>query len=99
MMVCMLGNQIFFGMYDDCLFYNHISNRALFCWMNYFEWNILCIKTFVFFMSFTESQVDYLRSHYHIYMMKDGRVSMCGVTSANVEYVANAFHDAVCNVK
>ena len=48
---------------------------------------------------FAETQVDYLRDHYHVYMMKDGRVSMCGMTSSKVEYVANAIYDAVCNVK
>lgn len=64
------------------------------------NWNHIVDQIGMFsYTGLSETQVDYLRDHYHVYMMKDGRVSMCGVTSSNVEYVASAFHDAVCNVK
>jgi len=43
----------------------------------------------------TPRQVDYLRVQYHIYMLQSGRVNMCGMTKANLEYVANAITDAV----
>jgi len=43
-------------------------------------------------------QVEYLRSEYHLYAMPDGRFNMCALTSKNLDYVAGAIHDAVCNV-
>lgn len=38
-------------------------------------------------------QVDIMRETYHVYLTKDGRISMAGVTSKNVEYISNALHD------
>jgi aspartate aminotransferase len=40
----------------------------------------------------TADQVERLRAEYHIYITKDGRISMAGITSANVGYVAKAIH-------
>ena len=36
---------------------------------------------------------------HHIYMLSNGRISMAGLNSKNVLYVANAMHDVVVNVK
>jgi len=36
--------------------------------------------------------VKQLKEEYHIYITADGRISMAGITSANVEYVAGAMH-------
>eukprot|EP00802_Teleaulax_amphioxeia_P011965 Tamp_12003.p1 GENE.Tamp_12003~~Tamp_12003.p1 ORF type:complete len:409 (-),score=117.63 Tamp_12003:322-1548(-) len=44
------------------------------------------------FSGMTPEQVDKLRTEYHIYMTKNGRISMAGVTSKNVEYLANSMH-------
>lgn len=41
----------------------------------------------------SEEQVVALRDKHHIYCTLDGRISMAGVTSGNVEYIANAIHD------
>ncbi|VAI41404.1 unnamed protein product [Triticum turgidum subsp. durum] len=41
----------------------------------------------------TPEQVDRLTSEYHIYMTRNGRISMAGVTTGNVAYLANAIHD------
>lgn len=38
-------------------------------------------------------QVTSLRDKHHIYCTLDGRISMAGVTTGNVEYIANAIHD------
>lgn len=35
---------------------------------------------------------------YHIYIMKSGRANMCGLTLKNLDYVANAIHEAVTQV-
>jgi len=40
-------------------------------------------------------QVELLVKEYHIYLMRDGRINMCGITSKNVDYVAAAFYDAI----
>lgn len=47
----------------------------------------------------TPSQVDFMEKKYHIYLLKSGRVSMAGVTSTNVHYIAEAMTDAVKNVQ
>lgn len=38
-------------------------------------------------------QVEEITKKYHIYFTKDGRISMAGLTSKNVEYVAKAIHE------
>lgn len=40
-------------------------------------------------------QVEFLATKYHIYLLNSGRVNICGITSHNVEYVAQAIYDAV----
>ncbi len=41
----------------------------------------------------TKDQVMKMREKYHVYCTADGRISMAGVTSGNVEYIANSIHD------
>jgi aspartate aminotransferase, mitochondrial len=41
----------------------------------------------------TEEQVGQLREKHHIYLTKDGRISMAGINSDNVEYIAKAIVD------
>ncbi|GMH12630.1 hypothetical protein Nepgr_014471 [Nepenthes gracilis] len=41
----------------------------------------------------TAEQVDRLTNEFHIYMTRNGRISMAGVTTKNVEYLANAIHE------
>ena len=38
------------------------------------------------------AQVDSMINDYHIYLTKDGRISMAGLNAANVDYVAGAMH-------
>jgi aspartate aminotransferase len=40
----------------------------------------------------SKDEVSRLKEEYHIYITADGRISMAGITSANVEYVSNAIH-------
>jgi aspartate aminotransferase len=40
-----------------------------------------------------KEQVTNLRDTHHIYCTMDGRISMAGVNSANVDYIANAIHE------
>jgi len=63
-------------------------------------WNHITDQIGMFsFTGLTASQVDVIISKHHIYMLKDGRISMAGVTTKNVEYVAHAMDDVVRNVK
>lgn len=41
----------------------------------------------------TPEQVDRLTNEFHIYMTRNGRISMSGVTTGNVAYLANAIHE------
>lgn len=43
----------------------------------------------------TEKEVIALRNKHHIYCTLDGRISMAGVTSGNVNYIANAIKDVI----
>eukprot|EP00004_Rigifila_ramosa_P024141 TRINITY_DN691_c0_g1_i1.p1 TRINITY_DN691_c0_g1~~TRINITY_DN691_c0_g1_i1.p1 ORF type:complete len:449 (-),score=123.78 TRINITY_DN691_c0_g1_i1:41-1315(-) len=45
------------------------------------------------------TQCDLLISKHHIYLTRNGRVSMAGVTPGNVAYVAQAIHDVVTTAK
>ena len=38
-------------------------------------------------------EVERLTKEFSIYLTKDGRISMAGVTSKNVEYLAHAIHE------
>jgi len=44
-------------------------------------------------------QVEHMIKKHHIYMLRSGRISMCGVTPSNVDYVAQAIHETINNVK
>lgn len=44
------------------------------------------------FTGMTPEQVDRITKEYSIYLTKDGRISMAGVTSSNVDYLAHAMH-------
>ena len=49
------------------------------------------------FTGLTEAQCEQMMKKHHIYLLKSGRVSMAGVTSHNVEYIAKAIDDVVRN--
>ncbi|XP_019162806.1 PREDICTED: aspartate aminotransferase, mitochondrial-like [Ipomoea nil] len=44
------------------------------------------------FSGLSPKQVEQLQKDFQIYMPNNGRISMAGVTSSNVEYLANAMH-------
>jgi aspartate aminotransferase, mitochondrial len=41
----------------------------------------------------SKEEVLHMKEKHHIYCTADGRISMAGVTSGNVDYIANAIHD------
>jgi aspartate aminotransferase len=45
------------------------------------------------FTGLTEQQVDRLADEFHVYMTKDGRISIAGITPANVRHLAVSMHE------
>ncbi|KAL0895363.1 hypothetical protein ABMA27_011496 [Loxostege sticticalis] len=43
----------------------------------------------------TPRQVEHLIQEYHIYLLRSGRISVCGLNQNNVAYMAKAMHDAI----
>ncbi|XP_045506744.1 aspartate aminotransferase, cytoplasmic [Colias croceus] len=43
----------------------------------------------------TPKQCEYLIQEHHIYLLKSGRINICGLNPSNVQYVAKAINDAV----
>ena len=59
-------------------------------------WNHITDQIGMFsFTGLSEAKVLKLRTDYHIYMTKNGRISMAGLNSRNVDYVATAFDKVV----
>lgn len=46
-----------------------------------------------------EAQVQILIEKYHIYLLKSGRINMCGLNEKNVKYVANSIYEAILATK
>jgi len=49
------------------------------------------------FTGLTEAQCANMVDNHHIYLLKSGRISMAGINTGNVEYVANAIKESVTN--
>ncbi|EGF78669.1 hypothetical protein BATDEDRAFT_37247 [Batrachochytrium dendrobatidis JAM81] len=45
------------------------------------------------FSGMTPEQVDRIRKDYSVYLTRDGRISIAGITSGNVKYLAEAIHE------
>ena len=64
------------------------------------QWNHITDQIGMFsFTGLTEAQVLKIRSDFHIYMTKNGRISMAGLNTRNVEYVAKAIDKVVREVQ
>jgi aspartate/tyrosine/aromatic aminotransferase len=49
------------------------------------------------FLGLTPKQCEQMINKHHIYMTSNGRISIAGLTTSNVEYVANAIKDCAEN--
>lgn len=47
------------------------------------------------FSGLTQKQSEKMTNHYHIYMLKNGRISLAGLNSSNIDYVIDAIDDCV----
>jgi aspartate/tyrosine/aromatic aminotransferase len=44
------------------------------------------------FTGLNKEMVEELRNKYAIYMTADGRISICGLNTNNLDYIAESFH-------
>lgn len=62
------------------------------------DWNHIINQIGMFcFTGLNEKQVGILTNEFHIYLTKDGRISISGITSANIKYLASAIHSVTSN--
>ncbi|KAF2882696.1 hypothetical protein ILUMI_23481 [Ignelater luminosus] len=64
------------------------------------DWSHITAQIGMFsYTGLNTAQSEHMIKKHHIYMLRSGRISMCGVTPSNVEYVAQAIHETITNVK
>nr|BAM10994.1 aspartate aminotransferase 1 [Buergeria buergeri] len=51
------------------------------------------------FTGLNPKQVEYLIKEKHIYLMASGRINMCGLTTKNLDYVAQSIYEAVTKIQ
>jgi aspartate aminotransferase len=62
------------------------------------SWNHITDQIGMFsFTGLTPQQVEYVIVNHHVYMLSNGRISMAGVNTKNVDTIAAAFDDAIRN--
>jgi len=60
------------------------------------DWSFITSQIGMFsYTGLTEEMCIFLQRKKHVYLLKSGRISMCGVNSRNVDYLARAIHEAV----
>ncbi|KAI9340725.1 aspartate aminotransferase [Pilaira anomala] len=58
------------------------------------NWNHITDQIGMFcFSGMTPEQVNNIKNDWHVYLTQDGRISMAGISSANVKYLAEAIHN------
>ncbi|KAI8091967.1 aspartate aminotransferase [Thamnidium elegans] len=58
------------------------------------SWNHITDQIGMFcFSGMTPDQVTNIKNNWHVYLTQDGRISMAGISSANVKYLAEAIHN------
>jgi len=63
------------------------------------DWTHITTQIGMFsFTGLTKAQSEAMVSKHHVYMTKNGRISIAGLTANNVEYVARAIKDVTENL-
>ena len=61
-------------------------------------WNHITDQIGMFcFTGLKADQVEKLTKNHHIYLTKDGRISIAGITEANVDHLAASIHKVTCD--
>ncbi|CAL5428999.1 unnamed protein product [Camellia sinensis] len=64
------------------------------------DWSFILKQIGMFsFTGLNQTQSDNMTNKWHVYMTKDGRISLAGLSSAKCEYLADAIIDSFHNVK
>lgn len=72
------------------LLHHHLVNE----YRSSHNWNHITDQIGMFcFTGLTPAQVARITEEHHVYLTKDGRISMSGITEKNVKYLAAAIHD------
>jgi aspartate aminotransferase len=62
-------------------------------------WEHIIKQTGMFsYTGLSAKQAEFLIKERHIYLLRDGRINMCGVTTKNVDYVATSIREAVTTI-
>ena len=77
---------------------NHTRRRRL-CGACMGDFLLILLFSLIFATSLSPLQVEFLVRERHLYLLKSGRISMCGVTPSNLDYVAQSIHLAVTSVQ
>ena len=60
------------------------------------SWNHITDQIGMFsFTGLSPEMCEFLLKEKHIYLLKNGRISMCGVTPGNLDYLASSINEAV----
>ncbi|KAK9501834.1 hypothetical protein O3M35_012489 [Rhynocoris fuscipes] len=60
------------------------------------DWHHITSQIGMFsYTGLTQRQVEHLVNKYHIYLLKSGRINMCGLNLTNIDYVANSIDETV----
>ncbi|MBN3295858.1 aspartate aminotransferase, cytoplasmic [Amia ocellicauda] len=51
------------------------------------------------FTGLNPKQVEYMIKEKHVYLMASGRINMCGLTTKNLDYVAESIHETVTKIQ
>ncbi|CAI5990470.1 unnamed protein product [Closterium sp. NIES-64] len=64
------------------------------------DWSFVLKQIGMFsFTGLSKTQSEHMTSKWHVYMTKDGRISLAGLPAAKCEYLADAIIDSYYNVK
>jgi len=62
------------------------------------QWDHITSQIGMFsYTGLSATQVKMLKDKYHIYLLSSGRVNICGLTTKNIDYVAEGINDVVVN--
>jgi len=62
------------------------------------DWSHITTQIGMFsFTGLTVAQSETMVKKHSIYMTKNGRISVCGITTKNVDYIAESIKDVVTN--
>lgn len=63
------------------------------------DWSFILKQIGMFsFTGLNKAQSENMTNKWHVYMTKDGRISLAGLSAAKCEYLADAIIDSYCNV-